>query len=96
MFIASFPRFGSQLTKLGLEEPGNIAKDTLVPYVPIDTAVISEINNCTCVLLKVPIGDRDILLYMPINTPIDFEDLHQCQYSCGESPVGSKVARLNV
>ena len=29
--------------KLGLEDPGSNTEDTLVPYVPIDSAVTSEI-----------------------------------------------------
>ena len=39
--------------KLGLEEPGNNTKNTLVPYVPIDTVVTTEINiykHCTRLL----------------------------------------------
>ena len=40
LFIVSFPR----RQKLGLEEPGNNTKDTLVPYTSIDTVVISEIS----------------------------------------------------
>ena len=59
MFIASFPRAHSVDKKLGpIEESGNNAKDTQVQYVPVNTAVTSEINtnNCACVLLKVPIG----------------------------------------
>ena len=55
MFIASFPRPHSVDKSW---ESGNNAKDTPVQYVPINTAVTSEINtnNCACVLLKVPIG----------------------------------------
>ena len=58
MFIASFPRpHSAGKSWAGPEEPGNIAKNTLVPYALIDTVVTSEINLYKqvhdCVLLGV-------------------------------------------
>ena len=50
----------SDLDKLTKAGPGNKTKDTLVPCLPINILVTSKINmnNCTCVLLKFPIGVR--------------------------------------
>ena len=56
-----------------IEVSGNNAEDTLVQYVPINTAVTSEINtnNCACTLLKVPIGAQVLqdLLHFHLHIP---------------------------